>query len=337
MAAKKKAKASSDSTTTKKKAAEPTRGKRTAAPAGSAGLAPNDVSSLSDSAADALAKHIEGDGGIALARYKDPLFGKRVVFAVLPLEKVERTIFQRDVSPAHVDKMVDAMKRTGAYLDPIIAVRDTSSGTAIYRSPNGGHRLAALARMGAKSVTALVIPDEKIAFKILALNTEKAHALKEKALEAVRMLKALGPFGGTEESFAGELEDPSLVTIGAAYEKRPRLSGSAYSPLTKRVDTWLPIPIADAVKERARRGDKLLAFDDVVTPLCDALRAKGFESPGLRQVVLSRIVHLPPRGQKMAGTFDDVFDQAIDKAKTLDVNSINLDGASAAAGGGDDE
>ncbi|HEY4222359.1 MAG TPA: ParB N-terminal domain-containing protein, partial [Myxococcota bacterium] len=274
------------------------------------------------------------DGGVALARYKDPLFGKPVVFAVLPLDKVERTAFQRDVSQAHVDKMVDAMKRTGAYLDPVIAVRDDDGK---YRSPNGGHRLAALTRMGAKSVTALVIPDEKLAFKILALNTEKAHALKEKALEAVRMLKALVPFGGTEQGFAGELEEPALVTIGAAYEKRPRLSGSAYNPLTKRIDEWLPIPVAEALKERDRRADKLLALDDVVSPLVDELRKKGFDSPGLRQVVLSRVAHLPPRGQKMSGTFDSVFDGAIDKAKAFDINSLKLDAGAAAGAGGDGE
>ena len=332
MAAKKKAAAATKKPAGGAKKA-PTRGKRKAAPAGSAGLDASSVGALSDASADALAQQIVADGGAALARYKDPLFGKPVVFAVLPLEKVERTTFQRDVSQAHVDKMVDAMKRTGAYLDPVIAVRDADGK---YRSPNGGHRLAALARMGAKSVTALVIPDEKLAFKILALNTEKAHALKEKALEAIRMLRALGPFGGTEDAFAGELEEPSLVTIGAAYEKRPRLSGSAYNPLTKRVDEWLTVPVADAVKERERRADKLLAFDDVVSPIVDELRKKGFDSPGLRQVVLSRIVHLPPRGQKMDGTFDSVFDKAIDKAKALDVNAINLDGGGGGGYGGGD-
>jgi ParB family chromosome partitioning protein len=243
---------------------------------------------------------------------------------------VERTSFQRDVSQAHVDKMVEAMKRTGAYLDPVIAVRDAQSGT--YRSPNGGHRLAALTRMGAKSVTALITPDEKLAFKILALNTEKAHALKEKALEAVRMLRALVPFGGTEEYFAGELEEPALVTIGAAYEKRPRFSGSAYNPMIKRCDEWLKVTVDKAIAERERRADKVLAFDDVVTPLVDELKARGIDSPGLRQVVLSRLVHLPPRGARLDGSFDDVFDGAIQKAKSFDVSTINI-GAGGGGGG----
>ena len=46
-------------------------------------------------------------------------------------------------------------------------------------------------KLGAKSVIALVVPDAEVAFKILALNTEKAHNLKEKSLETIRMLRAL--------------------------------------------------------------------------------------------------------------------------------------------------
>ena len=325
--------------------AAPTRGKRVIQPAGTAGLAPDDVVQIADQSADELAALIEKDGGKALARYRDPLFGRPVVFAVLPLALVERTVFQRDVSEAHVDKLVDAMKRTGAYLDPVICVRAVKgslhdASDLKYRSPNGGHRLAALARMGAQSVTALVLPDEKLAFKILALNTEKAHALKEKALEAIRMLRALAPFGGNEDAWTGELEEPSLVTIGAAYEKRPRFSGSAYSPLTKRVDEWLPVPVAAALTERVRRGEKLLAFDDVISPLVDQLKARGFDSPGLRQVVLSRIVHLPPRGARIEGTFDDVFDAAIAKASAFDVATIGKEdvpaGGAPAADAGDE-
>lgn len=335
-------KAGDDVTEQKGKAAKkaPTRGKRKPAPAGSAGLAPAAVAAVTDASADVLARHIDDDGGKALARYKDPLFGKPVVFAVLPLEKIERTSFQRDVSEAHVDRLVEAMKRTGAYLDPVIAVRDLD-GT--YRSPNGGHRLAALQRLGATSVTALVTPDARLAFKILALNTEKAHALKEKALEAIRMLRALAQLGdklldderrgGAEELFAGELEEPQLGTLGAAYEKRPRLAGAAYNPLLKRADGWLALPLPAALAERERRAGVLLELDDLVTPLVDALREKGFDSPGLRSVVLARLVHLPPRGAKLEGTFDDILQKAITKARAFDVTSIDVgDFASAAAG-----
>lgn len=327
MATKKKA-----TTTTKKAPADtaskeastkkaPTRGKRKPAAAGSAGLAAGDAALVDDAAADALAAAIAADGGAVLARYRDPLFGKPVVFAVLPLDKVARTSFQRDVSESHVDKLVEAMKRTGAYLDPVIAVRDADGS---YRSPNGGHRLAALTRLGAKSVTALVAADARLAFKILALNTEKAHALKDKALEAVRMLRALAPFGGSEESFAGELEEPNLVTLGAAFEKRPRLAGGAYNPLTRRCDGWLALPVKEALAVREQRAQRILDLDDALVPLIAALKEKGVESPSLRAVLLSRIAPLPPKGAALDGSFDDVFAGAIARASAFDVGSIHV-------------
>jgi ParB family chromosome partitioning protein len=330
-----KAPAAETTTTTTTTKAAPTRGKRKPAEAGSSGLSAADVAVDDDDAADGLATAIEKDGGVVLSRYRDPLFGKPVVFAVLPLDKVSRTSFQRDVSESHVDKLVDAMKRTGAYLDPVIAVRDDDDG--LYKSPNGGHRLAALTRLGAKTVTALITPDERVAFKILALNTEKAHVLKEKALEAIRMLRALVPFGGNEESFAGELEEPSLVSMGAAFDKRPKLAGGAFNPLTKRADSWLPLPVKDALAAREKRGQLILDLDDAVAPLLDALRKKAQQaghgdSPGLRQVVLSRVAPLPPRGTRMEGTFEEIFAGVIAKARTFDIDTIALDDLSAAAG-----
>ena len=60
-----------------------------------------------------------------------------------------------------------------------------------YWTPNGNHRLQALKKLGYRAVTALVVPDADIAFKILALNTEKAHNLREKSLETIRMARAL--------------------------------------------------------------------------------------------------------------------------------------------------
>ena len=46
-------------------------------------------------------------------------------------------------------------------------------------------------RLGAKSITALVVPDREVAWQILALNTEKAHNLKERSLEVIRIYRGL--------------------------------------------------------------------------------------------------------------------------------------------------
>src|SRR5512144_511302 len=158
----------------------------------------------------ALAAQVEADGGAVLAAYREPLGGHALLFVALPVEKVDRTPFQRDVSDAHVRKLTLAMDKTKRYLDPIIAVREEGK----YLTPNGGHRLTALQELGAKAVLALVVPEKEVAYHILALNIEKAHNLRERALEVLRMVRDLaGKTDLSEPELALELEEPALVTL----------------------------------------------------------------------------------------------------------------------------
>src|SRR3954471_20033764 len=163
-----------------------------------------------------LAATVESDGGTVLAAYREPLGGHALLFAALPVDKVEPTVFQRDVSDAHVLKLTRAMDKTRRYLDPIIAVRDADG----FRTPNGGHRLTALKELGAKAILALVVPEPEVAYQILALNIEKAHNLREKALEVVRMYEELANLGSDrkESECALEFEEPQLITLGFAYQ-----------------------------------------------------------------------------------------------------------------------
>ena len=45
--------------------------------------------------------------------------------------------------------------------------------------------------LGLKQITALISPDETLAYRILALNTEKAHNLRDRSLEVIRMARSL--------------------------------------------------------------------------------------------------------------------------------------------------
>src|SRR5438094_9113791 len=190
----------------------------------------------------ALARQVEEDGGAVLAAYREPLGGNALLFAALPVDKVEPTSFQRDVSDAHVLKLTRAMDKTRRYLDPIIAVHEPDG----FRTPNGGHRLTALKELGAKAILALVVPEREVAYQILALNIEKAHNLREKSLEVARMLRDLASSdpGRRETDLTLELEEPALVTLGFAYEKKGRFSGRAYAPALKKVDQYLEKPLA---------------------------------------------------------------------------------------------
>ena len=123
-----------------------------------------------------------------MGSYKEPLGGHPVLIAILPIDAVEPTPFQRDLSDAHHKRLADVINKTGRFLDPIVAILAPHGG---FWTPNGRHRLEAMRRLGAKSVSALVVPEREVAWQILALNTEKAHNLKERALEVIRIYRGL--------------------------------------------------------------------------------------------------------------------------------------------------
>src|SRR6478672_10361516 len=131
---------------------------------------------------------VENEGGFVLGCYSDPLGKHPLVLAVLPIDAVEPTPFQRDLSDMHHKRLADVLDRTGIFLDPVIAVTAPGKG---FWTPNGRHRLEAMRRLGAKAISALVVPKREVAWQILALNTEKAHNLKDKSLEVIRIFRNL--------------------------------------------------------------------------------------------------------------------------------------------------
>jgi ParB family transcriptional regulator, chromosome partitioning protein len=282
---------------------------------------------------EALARSVEEDGGAVLAAYREPLGGHALLFVALPVDKVERTPFQRDVSDAHVRKLTVAMDKTRRYLDPIVAVREGDR----YLTPNGGHRLTALKELGAKAVLALLVPERSVAYQILALNIEKAHNLRERALEVVRMYRDLAATTDPREpEMALEFEEPALVTLGFGYQKRPRLSGGAYHPILRKVDAFVDRRLSQAAAERERRADVLLAFDDAVTGAVARLKEKGFDSPYLRAYVVARVNPLrfvkgePP-------SFDELFAQMTRRAAGLDPGKVRSEDLARSGGAAEAE
>jgi ParB family chromosome partitioning protein len=272
-------------------------------------------------------------GGAVLGLYREPLGGHPQIFAALPIESVEPTPFHRDVSDAHVRKLTVAMDKTRRFLDPIIVVQEGAK----FWTPNGNHRFNTLKGLGAKAVIALVVPDRKVAYQILALNIEKAHNLRERALEVVRMFRDLSRFDERKESeCALEFEEPQLVTLGFAYEKRPRLWGGAYSRILKMGDGGIERPRAAAVAERARRADLVLSLDDAVGEAVERLKARGLQSPYLRTFVVSRINPLrfikgdPP-------PMDELLPSMAKRARGMKVEGVKVEDLARSGGAPEEE
>ena len=297
-------------------------------------LTPTELSApelqVSDPPAELLPvlERVKSDGGAVLGVYREPLGGHHLAFVSLPIERVGPTPFQRDVSDAHVRKLTHAMDKTRRFLDPLIIVQRPDG----YETPNGNHRLTALRELGSKAVVGLLVPEAAVAYQILALNIEKAHNLREKAIEVARMYRDLVKLSEESEShYELEFEESSLVSLGFAYEKRGRLAGGTYNPVLRKVDQWVKGPIADALAERERRADVILALDDAVNAAVAKLKEKGLVSPYLKNFVVARINPLRFIKGDLP-SFDELLTTMTNRAAKMDADKVKP-GDLAKAGG----
>jgi ParB family chromosome partitioning protein len=272
MAAKKKA--------APRKTSAGSKGKRTAKLAPNAvkrGLGATEVALPIDHAdIAAVVELVRKAGGAPLGAYREPLGGRPLLLASLPFNAVQPTPFQRDLSPTHAKKLAAAIEATAAFLDPLIVVRGEDGR---FWTPNGRHRLAAAKVLGLKQITVLISPDETLSYRILALNTEKAHNLKDKSLEVVRMARNLAK------------REPTRT------EGNLRFGGGAYSPVLKKVDRLTNKALPAALREREAYASRLQEIDNEVKRIVGELQARGMKSPYLRSYVVARIN--PVRFHKM--------------------------------------
>jgi ParB family transcriptional regulator, chromosome partitioning protein len=304
-----------------------TRRKKTAA--ASVGLTTAQVCSTGDPRVGELTSQVSADGGAVLGAYSDPFGGTCVMLVALPIDRVEPTPYQRDPSEPHVKRLMSVIEKVGRFLDPLVLIRQDEA----YWTPNGNHRLQAMRKLGARTIIGLLVPDPEVAFKILALNTEKAHNVKEKSLETIRMARALAERkAGLESDYAFEFEQAPFLTLGAAYEERRSLSGGAYHPVLRRIDDFLEEPVQAALKERQRRAAKVLKLDDAVARVVASLKAKGLTSPYLKPFVVARIN--PIRFSKSTEfDFDEVIDKMIASATKFNVEKVKQEDVAKIGGG----
>jgi ParB family chromosome partitioning protein len=306
------------------------------AKAGSRGIEPKDtlLESPVGEAKEAL-ERIEAEGGRVLGAYYDPLGKNPLIMAVLPIGSVEPTPFQRDLSQTHHRKLADVIDRTGMFLDPIVAVTAPDKG---FWTPNGNHRLQAMRRLGARAITALVVPKREVAWQILALNTEKAHNLREKSLEVIRIYRGLLEEDDSriEKGFSFYLEEASLVTLGLCYERNGKFAGGAYNPIVKRLEVFSDEKIGKAIKAHEKYADMLMDLDEKVAAAIAKLKARGFVSPYLRAFVVARINPLrwiqgePP-------PLEEVLKTMRERAAKFNAEKIKQEDLAGAGGAADDD
>jgi ParB family chromosome partitioning protein len=289
-----------------------------------------------------LAALVGSVGGAAIGAYREPLGGRALLLASLPLNAVQPTPFQRDLSPTHAKRLAEKIDETAAFLDPLIVVRGEEGWLW---TPNGRHRLAAAKVLGMRQITVLISPDESLAYRILALNTEKAHNLRDRSLEVIRMARSLAKrhSHARESQFAAEFEAAELLTLGIAYQHVPRFAGGAYSAFLRKVDRFSERTLVASLRERENFASRLQEIDVHVRKIIAGLQARGFKSPYLRNYVVARInpvrFHKAKRGDhKPAMPLAQALTRMAAAAKTFKLDSVsNSDLAWVAVGAGGQE
>jgi ParB family chromosome partitioning protein len=272
---------------------------------------------------DALAARVEEDGGRALAVYREPVGGHWQIFVLLPIDKVAPTTYQRDISPTHAKRLQEMVKKIDRFVDPIVVM---SPKAGLYWTPNGNHRRTVLEKLKAKMVPAILVPEHEVAFQILALNTEKAHNLKEKSLEVIRMYRGLAesqPKKG-EEDYAYQFEAPHLVTLGLLYEQNKRFAGGAFAPILRRVDKFLKGRFPKTLEEREERAELVRAADEALVDVVAKIKKRGINHPYVKNFVLARTTPLT-RERKTLPSFDQTFKKLVDNIESFDVAKVRYE------------
>jgi len=271
----------------------------------------------------ALADQVERDGGSVLAVYREPVGDHWQIFCLLPMEKVEATPYQRDLSPTHVKRLQEVVKKIDRFVDPVVVM---SPRPGVYWTPNGNHRRTVLGKLKAKVIPAILVPEPEVAFQILALNTEKAHNLKEKSLEVIRMYRGLvaeEPQSG-EESYTFQFESPHFITLGLLYEENKRFAGGAFAPILRRVDKFLKGNFPKTLKEREERAALVRAADEALGAVVARIKKRGINHPYVKNFVLARTTPLTRQRKTLPG-FDQTFKKLVENIEGFDIAKVRYE------------
>jgi ParB family chromosome partitioning protein len=270
-----------------------------------------------------LAEQVERDGGRVLSLYREPVNGHWQLFCLIPTGNVAPTPYQRDLSPTHAKRLTEVVKRLGRFVDPLVVVSPEPS---VYWTPNGNHRRAVAEKLKLTLLPAVLIPEVDVAYEILALNTEKAHNLKEKSLEVVRMYRGLAASQPrrSERDFAAQFEAPHFVTLGVLYDENKRFAGGAFAPILKRVDRFLDETFSKSLKTREERAEKVRDADVALAAVVAKLKKRGLNHPFVKSYVLARATPLT-RQRKTVPSFDQTLRKLAANLETFDVESVRVD------------
>jgi ParB family chromosome partitioning protein len=249
--------------------------------------------------------------------FKDPHRRHTLTLKTLPVDALEVVAHQRGLRPAHVEHLVSSIERIG-FVVPLVAVEQEDAGTSEYLVIDGQHRLEAARELGISELPVLVVPDN-IAPLMMNLNIEKDPNIREKAAVSLGIYRSFLESGRdikeTDPEVKDSLETAYFVTLGLAYERRGRLSGSAFEPLLKKSDFFLRQKLDRAYAVREQRAETVLEANALVKDAIAQAKEIGAYHQYFQYQLISYID--PFRRKRGRQNFDELFEKAIAKLTKL--------------------
>lgn len=242
--------------------------------------------------------------------FKDPYKGHEMIIRMVPVDKLEVIRHQRKPSTYHVKHLVNSIERIG-FLVPLITVVHPEDKDK-YLIIDGQHRLLAAQELGIREFPIIVVPD-KLAQLMMNFNIEKELNIREKAYVAVAVyrgyLEERPEMLESDPEIVDSIEQAYYVTLGVAYEKAEKLSGSAFEPILKKCDFFLDLKLPEAFQEREKRSGKVLTANGLVRDIAQKIKEMGKWHPYLHSQIISWAN--PYKRKRLPTEFDDLFDEII--------------------------
>ncbi len=249
--------------------------------------------------------------------FNDPYHHQPLEFRLIPIENLEVIAHQRKPSNYHVKHLVNSIERIG-FIVPIV-VTPTKNDT--YTIIDGQHRFLAAKELGIRELPAIIVP-ERLAQLMMNLNIEKELNIREKSYVALAIyreyLNSNPEMIESDPEIMDSIEQAYYVTLGIAYEKQEKLSGSSFEPILKKCDFFLDEKLTSALEIRNQRADKVIQANSLVREIAQKIKEMGKWHPYIYQQIISYAN--PYKRKRLPTDFDDLFINIIENLEKATEN-----------------
>ncbi|MFN2526796.1 MAG: ParB/RepB/Spo0J family partition protein [Actinomycetota bacterium] len=256
--------------------------------------------------------------------FKEPYKRQSLKLKTLPASQLEVVGHQRKARPAHVEHLVSSIERIG-FIVPLVAVQVKKDGKDRYVVIDGQHRLQAAQELGIRKLPVLVVP-ERLAPRMMNLNVEKDLNIREKAVVALGIYRTLletnPEVKETDSELEVSIERAYYVTLGLAYEKSGRTTGSAFEPLLKKSDFFLKRAMEKAYVVRDERAATVVEANSLVRDVTAKAKEMGVWHQYFPYQLISSID--PFRRKRGRQNFNELFGKAIAKLKKMNEDPTRI-------------